>query len=140
VWDAITGKKIITLEGETNNLYSAWFSSDGKRIIGHIDETNIKVWDSETGKEICSFKEYLGWIHFISSSPDGMQIAVRSIGDVKIVVLDATFGKIINNFDGHSDFILSVSFSPNGKLIASGSGDQYCQGLGCKHWQGNLCT
>jgi WD40 repeat protein len=45
VWDAKTGKEMLTLKGHSKSVLSTGFSPDGKRIVsGSWDNTAI-VWD-----------------------------------------------------------------------------------------------
>jgi len=45
VWDARTGKEILSLKGHSGPVFGVAFSPDGNRIVsGSLDET-VKVWD-----------------------------------------------------------------------------------------------
>jgi len=52
LWDVKDGKIIKTLEGHTNIVNSAAFSSDGATIVSGSSDKTIKLWDSKDGKRI----------------------------------------------------------------------------------------
>jgi WD40 repeat protein len=52
VWDPETGKEVRKLEGHTNDVNSANFSPDGKRIVSASDDKTVRVWDPETGEQL----------------------------------------------------------------------------------------
>ena len=41
-----------TLTGHSGNVYSAAYSPDGKHIVSGSADRTVKVWDSQTGKEV----------------------------------------------------------------------------------------
>src|SRR5262249_12657030 len=51
VWDAATGKKVLTLPGQAGWATGVTFSRDGKRLATAGFQT-VKVWDAASGKEL----------------------------------------------------------------------------------------
>ena len=52
VWDAVTGKELMTLISHNGPVYSTAWSLDGQQIVmGSYDQT-VKVWDENTGQEL----------------------------------------------------------------------------------------
>lgn len=51
LWDAKTGREILTFKGHTSGIQTFDFSPDGLKIVSS-DEDHMKVWDVQTGKEI----------------------------------------------------------------------------------------
>jgi len=52
VWDAVTGKELMTLTSHNGPVYSTAWSLDGQQIVmGSYDQT-VKVWDENTGQEL----------------------------------------------------------------------------------------
>ena len=41
-----------TLRGHTNFVTSVAYSPDGKHIVSGSEDLTVKVWDSQTGKEV----------------------------------------------------------------------------------------
>ena len=50
VWDAATGRELLTLKGHTSSLFRVRFSPDGKRIATLADDELVKVSDASTGE------------------------------------------------------------------------------------------
>lgn len=123
VWDSQTGKAVIQTTIQAECVYSAHFSSDGKKIVTHGHRT-ISVWHADTGEIAAGpfLQNSEGWDP--AFSPDGNQISFGS-KDHMIHTIDASNGKpLYKPFRGHTAAVYSVAFSPDGKRIVSGSADK----------------
>lgn len=131
VWDAQTGRELLTLKGHQGDVTSVAFSSDGERIVtgGMFERVSnskdriAKVWDAETGKELHTLKGHTDWVSSVAFSPDGKQIVTGS-GDYTAKVWDAATGKEKITLKGQAADVRSVAFSPDGKRIVTGSADK----------------
>ena len=141
-WNVETGKELRTLTGHSNSVASVSFSPDGKILasgsgfkavmrslsFGSTDDTAIKLWDVETGKEIRTLKGHSASVYSVAFSPDGKTLASGS-GDNTIKLWDVESGKELRTLKGHSSglnsisAVNSVSFNADGKTLASGSND-----------------
>jgi WD40 repeat protein len=122
VWDAITGKEILTLTGHTHEVFSASFSSDGKRIVTGSQDNTAKVWDAMTGKELLTLSGYTEAVSSASFSGDGTRIVT---GSWEIAtVWDAHTGQRLLMLYGHTDWINSAAFSGDGTRILTSSEDK----------------
>lgn len=74
VWDAITGKELFTLKGQTG-IKIICFSPDGKRLAAGGRDRNIKIRDAKSGRELLTITGYAGTVNSISFSPDGRRLA-----------------------------------------------------------------
>jgi len=46
--------QVRTLTGHSGSVISVAFSPDGTRVISGSDDKLVKIWDTETGAEVCS--------------------------------------------------------------------------------------
>jgi WD40 repeat protein len=109
--------------GHSDIVSSVVFSPDGKHILSIAGrERIIKLWDTDTGREIRTFSGHTKDVNSVAFSPDGKQILSGS-SDGTIKLWDTDTGREIRTFSGPTQQIESVAFSPDGKQIASGSWD-----------------
>jgi WD40 repeat protein len=123
VWDAHTGREVVTYKGNAGGITSVAFSPDGKRLASAARKAQaagdgeIKVWDAETGQELHTLPAGGTQVAF---SPDGKRLASAArkgpgpaIGEIK--VWDAETGQELYTLPAGG---FSVAFSPDGKRIA----------------------
>ncbi len=92
VWEAVSGKELLTLKGHSDGIYSVAFSPDGQRIVtGSVDQT-AKLWEAASGKELLTLKGHRGPIMSVAFSPDGQRIVTGS-GDQTAKVWEAASGQ-----------------------------------------------
>jgi WD40 repeat protein len=130
VWDAESGRELLSLKEHAANVTSVAFSPDGKRITTGCGSTgkagDVRVWDLQTGKEVLTLKGHTGPVTSVCFSPDGQRLASGSgeplssrLGEVK--VWDAHSGQQLLTFKGHTQGVSSIAFSPDGRRLASGA-------------------
>jgi WD40 repeat protein len=144
VWDATSGKLLVSLEGHTDSVKSAAFSPDGRRIVT-VSGYTARVWDADSGKLLASLEEAGGMIVFAVFSPDGGRIVtgvdpdyarVLTYESRRLVTLwDVASGKklwfvSIDDFPtggGPDKAMYAAVFSPDGRRIftTSNSGMLY---------------
>src|SRR5207245_5097410 len=56
------------------------YSSDGKRITAALEDKSVTTWDSETGKELTTFKSFRGNFGAIALGADGRCLVATSEG------------------------------------------------------------
>ena len=59
------------LEGHTAQLHGAVFTPDGKRILSASYDQTVRLWDVESGKEVCRFFGHTNWAWGVAVSSDG---------------------------------------------------------------------
>ncbi len=115
------------LVGESPRIESVVFSPDGKRLAvsggAPARFGEIQVWDTETYKELNSFKITADSLYGASFSPDGGKIAF-GCADKTVRLISAVDGKELMKFDGHGDLVLATAFTVDGRRMLSGSRDR----------------
>ncbi|MEH2437976.1 MAG: hypothetical protein V7K25_27755, partial [Nostoc sp.] len=115
-------RRIYTLQGHSNSIYSVAYSPDGRIIASGSKDSTIKLWYVSTGREIYTLQGHSDSVNSVAFSPDGKILASGS-NDTTIKLWDVTTGGRIRTLQAHSDSICSIAFSPDGKILASGSND-----------------
>ena len=141
VWEAASGRELLTLRGHSDAIWSVAFSPDGQRIATASDDGTARVWEAASGKELVKFKGHTASIRSVAFSPDGQRTVTGSY-DQTAKVWEAASGHELLTLKGHTGFINSVAFSPDGQRIVTGSKDatakvwEAASGQGTAHAQG----
>ncbi len=112
VWDAETEKVVLSFQPHKYVIKSLAYSPDGKRIATTSPESNMKLWDAETGKELLGIPNDGG--EDIAFSPDGKRIASPTGQLVK--VWDALTGKEVRSIKTGAS--AGLAFIRGGKRLA----------------------
>ncbi|MHA2297565.1 MAG: eIF2A-related protein [Candidatus Hodarchaeales archaeon] len=125
-------------------LFATAYSPDGKIIASGGLDTVIKLWDTETGKNISSLenpiKEYK--VFDLTFSPDGKLLVsagkyLHGTADTNIVIWNVTSGKILKSLPGYDCTVYSLEFSPDGKRLASCDWGGYADWTKVKEFKGH---
>jgi len=120
VWDAATGKELLSLPARSGPVAGLAWSPDGKRLATGSGDT--KLWDAETGKELLRLSSRSVFSSAVAWRPDGKRLATTSDDDTARI-WDAQTGKELLSLSGHRRFSSGVAWSPDGKRLAMGSQD-----------------
>ncbi len=122
VWDAASGRRLLTLEGNSDWVNGVAFSPDGSRIATASDDRTARVWDASSGKILLELSGHDGSVVGVAFSPDGRRIATAS-KDGTARVWDAASGQGLLSLEGRSVAVNGLAFSPDGRRIATASKD-----------------
>jgi WD40 repeat protein/uncharacterized caspase-like protein len=121
-WDALTGNKIKTFEGNETMIQALAFSPDGKTLVSGGTDSLAKLWVVETGKIIKIFTGHNYWVTSVNFSLDGKNIVTQS-WDKTLKTWDIESGKELRTYYGDDFWIPNLAFSSDGKRIITGSAD-----------------
>src|SRR5262249_12118488 len=98
---------------------------DAKRVASASYDQTVRVWDVETGREVCRLLGHGNGVRGVAFSPDGQRLATAS-EDQTVRLWDADKGKGLHRYTGHQQMVAGVGFCPdNAHLISGGGGNRY---------------
>jgi len=74
VWDAVSGKELLTLKGHGGPVECVAFTPDGQRILTLSNDQSAKLWDAASGREVLTLAANVGFSSNVAFSPDGRWI------------------------------------------------------------------
>ena len=123
IFDAATGKALVTLTGHSDRVASVAWSPDGTRLASASLDGTVKVWAADQKAEPLPLQALNpgidGDANGIAWSPNGKRLAsVDLLGTVKIS--DVSTGKEFFSLKGHNGAVRSaVAWNPDGTRLAS---------------------
>ncbi len=133
VWEAATGKELITLRGHTQVINDLAFRPEGKVLATASDDKTVKIWDIGSGQELRTLDFNDGIVWSISYSADGALLATA--GDTMVKVWNANTGELIRTLEGQHG---PVAFSPVGRQLATSSEDGRTTVWNVETWEESL--
>lgn len=121
--EAASGKRVRDIQGHTDWIRSAQFSSDGKMIVAGSNSGTVTAWNLFNGQEPRALTGHAKWVGSIALSQDGRTL-VSGSGDKTLKLWDVASGTVLRTLSGHSNDVASVAFSPDAKMVVSGSTDK----------------
>ena len=113
IWELTSRNAARTLRGHTRPVYRLAFTARGN-VLASAGDTEIRLWDLDSGRNLAEINEHTGWITSVDFSPDG-QTLITGQNDGSVWLWDVAAllesGIIEGDFDkdgtvGFSDFVL----------------------------------
>jgi WD40 repeat protein len=119
--------RLVVQLGHVNTVESVAFSPRGRQVLTGSDDHTAKLWDTETGQELRTFRGHSKKVTSVSFSPDGRQVLTGS-EDGTAKLWDAQTGAEVRTFKEPTagepfvdPTVSSVAFSPDGKKVLTGA-------------------
>jgi eukaryotic-like serine/threonine-protein kinase len=125
VVDLRAGTNLWTKRAATNEAITALaLSPDGKTLASGagFGESDIRLWDVATRKEIGRLEGHTGWVSSLVFWPDGKKLASSS-ADQTIRIWDVASRKCLDVLRGHRDEVWRLGLLPDDKTLVSGGKD-----------------
>ena len=129
IWDAATGKNLLTLHGQSDSFTTVIWSPDGHKLATASHENAAKVWDATTGKELVTLRGHTGTVMTIVWDLEGKKLATGALDGV-VYVWNATSGARLFTLTEKCS-IDSVSWSLDGGVLQLPV-QMGTRGLGCQ--------
>jgi len=106
------------LRGHTQQVRTLVYSPDGYWLATGGDDSNVWIWDADTGAPLRCLTGHQETIRSLAFSPDSRWIASGS-EDATVRVWNVSSGQQRLTLTGHAAKVVSVAFSPDAQLIIS---------------------
>jgi serine/threonine protein kinase/WD40 repeat protein len=126
LWDVDSGKELRQLRGHIDVVFSAVFSSDGRRILSGAGwDSRARLWDVGSGETVARFSGHgRSFVRSVALSRDGFRALSGTLYDHLVRLWDVDGEKELRRFQGHAGWVNTVVFSPDGRHALSASHDE----------------
>ncbi|MEO8427467.1 MAG: serine/threonine-protein kinase, partial [Verrucomicrobiota bacterium] len=126
IWDAKSGEPIGKVLEEGNEISSAQFSPDGRRVLTASRDRTVQLWDAETGLKSGEPMQHKSGVNWAVFSPDGRRIASAS-REHGAQIWDASTRQPVGQPLAPRSAMLRVAFSADGTRVVTGANDGVAQ-------------
>ncbi len=122
VWDVKTGRRIIEVGKEFDQVMSADISPDHKMVVIGSPSKKVKVFDTASGEELYTISKHTEWVLGTVFSPDGVLLAT-SDRNGNVMVWEAASGGEFYILGQHKGPCNDLAWRADSNLLASCSAD-----------------
>jgi WD40 repeat protein len=107
----------LTLKGHVGGSWGIAVSSDGERLLTSGEDRTLRLWDTETGRELCVFEGHAEPVGGAALSSDGKRVLSCS-QDKTMRLWDAVSGRELSKWTVSAGAPNCVAFGPEGKALS----------------------
>ncbi|MCX6848864.1 MAG: TIR domain-containing protein, partial [Verrucomicrobia bacterium] len=122
LWDAASGREILSLSGHASCVWCCAWSPDGSRLLSGSFDNTLKVRDAASSRELLSLTGHANSVRCCAWSPDSSRLLSGS-DDHTLKVWDAASGRELLSLTGHANSVRCCAWSPDSAYLISGSDD-----------------
>jgi len=115
-------ESLLTLSGTGYSAHNARFAGKGRYIITAGDDHSLKLWNSNTGQYIQSFRFHTDWVYDAVASPDGKKI-VSASDDGSAMIFSLEGGGVQHRLSANYSGINKAIFSDDGSEVITAGDD-----------------
>jgi hypothetical protein len=143
LWNAKTGRVVLTFDGHGDRVLSAVFSDDGRYVLTGSADRTARLWDVATGKQLHVYRGHEWGVLSVAiwqpkpdADADMAPIEAAAAKDAALKpriitgsadntarIWDLETGNVLVTLAGHTAAVASVAFSPDGMRALTGSQD-----------------
>lgn len=118
----VSDGSITVLYEHKDLIRSLDWSPDGTKLVSSSSDSDVRVWNVESGECILTLTDHAGSVHGVSWSPDGRWLA--SGAHKAFRVWNAETGECIHAINGHKNEVTSVDWAPDSVRLLTYSSDR----------------
>ncbi|PTL84826.1 TIR domain-containing protein [Vitiosangium sp. GDMCC 1.1324] len=122
IWDAASGRPLVTLRGHTGAVGSVRFDTEGSRVVTASQDGTARIWDAASGRLLVTLSGHTDVVWDARFSPDGTRVITLS-RDGTVRTWDAASGRPLLLLARSPEQVGFAMFSPDGIRAITASRD-----------------
>ena len=124
IWNVFNGREcMMTYLGHSLGVRDAKFAFGGSKFYSCSFDTNVHLWDTETGKVVLTFSNN-SLNYSIAVQPRDNNSIILANHNKKVLQFDALSGKLVLEYNEHLGPVSAVSFCEDGNKFITSSDDR----------------